>query len=151
MTKVPMEPVETESWSILIPKDWVEIKNEDDYGLNFESPDGSKAVCVIAEQLSDEKSDEIQLKELMEIERTEMKALEGYNFAIVKDSVEKTASGAAGYLEAYDEKELYRIVCKVLVSNGELVQFNYDDYECSDLKISTEYSKDILASATIKE
>ena len=145
-----METIETNVWSAQIPMDWVEIKDDSDFGLNFESADGSKAICIIAEELNSDQSDEIQLKELMEVERTELKELEGYTFKIIKDSIEKTASGFTGYLEAFDQKEAYRLVSKVLVSNAELAQFNFDDYECTDLKLSMEYSTDMIASFKLK-
>lgn len=142
------DQIRTETWTILIPSDWVEGENTSSKAHYFESGDGEKAVYIATWNLGQQpRALATDVAEsFLQTDLRSMKTMDGYAWQHLDRSVSVTGTIAIAVADNYAAAQSYRIACKILARPPVVVRASFHDYACHDLPASQRFFRPIMDS-----
>jgi hypothetical protein len=140
------DSIRTQNWRVLLPRDWVEIHDQHDGSLHFESGDGEKALYIETWSDAVEYAPEEEIESFMAIEIGSIHRMEGRVWKTLTNWRGEEDGVAIGFQDSLDRENSYRIATKVLATRSKVVRACFHDYAAINYERSLEYFAEIIAS-----
>jgi hypothetical protein len=135
-----------------LPEDWVEKESPTEGSHYFQSPDGEQGFYISCWQFDPEKyefSNSKAAEYLRKVDRKSFLEMEGNDWKIMAEKTIQGVDFESSIVDAYEERELYRITCKVIASLPWVVRSSLHDYYCQNWAKSCERFQTIIDSIEI--
>ena len=151
--EIEYERLDTDYWTILIPKDWKEKESKNDGMLYFESLDGRKGFYIMT--IDYHTDDPLKIKEILQsfssIGSSTLRDMEDYKWVQLSEE-ELSLNGVNQFIvDNYDKDNHYRITEKVLTRLPFAVRATFHDYDCAEFSESNLYFAPIINSLQLKD
>lgn len=146
-----MNTVSTETWSLQLPRDWIDASNEKTPGHYFTDPEETKGLYVKTWQvdLHGESSDVSIAEQFREKSLAHLFQMPESNWLVEAEELKQFDVYAWAMFDAYDEQRLYRIHSCTLAALPWVVQANFHDYYATSWTESLMENAGITDSITI--
>jgi hypothetical protein len=115
-----MDTIQTDTWIVSLPTDWVERETTDGKSLHFESADGSKAIYISTWHLGNDESRSSRevAHAISAVDQESLRDMEGYSWKTVEEEALALETTTVTVVDSFAEANAYRIVGKVLASSA---------------------------------
>lgn len=140
------ETIRTDTWTLSLPKGWIEKGQTAEGAHYFESADESKGIYISTWQV--EEKDPRNARNVAEAFKAadlrSLQGMEGYAWRTVADNTETFPDSTVTVTDWLDEAKLYRMVGKVIARPPMVIRANFHDYECVNYDVSKAYFAPII-------
>lgn len=144
-----VQTISSDQWEVGLPESWIDREAGANGSLYFEAPNQTEGVYLSTWQTRDQPLRSAML-DTREIERRNLPDVDG-EWELLKSLEEEDHSHVEVFTEYFNPTAQYRIVSRLLGRADYYVRFTYHDYDCGDVRASTERSDPWIQSLALRD